>query len=73
MKPSEVKEALRETADLYGLRGCCRKNSCFHLKAKLAVERIEELEEAYKNMKEWAEKNGVDTTAYHGPIPPKGD
>ena len=29
----------------------------------IAAKKIEELQDAYLNMRDWAEKNGVDTTA----------
>jgi hypothetical protein len=39
---------LRELAELYGLRGCCKKGTCIHKKAKTALERIDELEECLR-------------------------
>jgi len=41
-----IVEELQKLSNLYGLRGCCKKNMCMHLKAKLAIDRITELEQA---------------------------
>jgi len=41
---------LQEMADLYGKRGCCKKKTCIHHKAKIAITRIKELENALKGV-----------------------
>lgn len=46
----EVIPLLKELADLYGKRGCCKKRTCYHHKAKVAIDRITELEEALKGV-----------------------
>ena len=37
---------LKELAEIYGHRSCCKKGTCIHKKAKQAIDKITELETA---------------------------
>lgn len=52
IKGKPIGYELQEMADLYGLRGCCRKATCIHHKAKIAVDRIKELEDTLIGLKD---------------------
>jgi len=42
---------LKELAEIYGHRGCCKKGTCIHKKAKFAIELIEKLENEITDLK----------------------
>ncbi len=50
MEGSKELDGLQEMSDLFGLRGCCKKKNCIHRKAKVAIDRIKELEDALKGV-----------------------
>jgi hypothetical protein len=41
---------LREMAELLGKRGCCKKGTCIHKKAVIALKRIDEVEGVLKEL-----------------------
>ena len=43
---------LSDLAELFGKRGCCKKNNCIHRKAVFAVNRIAFLEGEVKGLRE---------------------